>query len=572
MRRVLSVLRSFNIDDFILRDLSIKSYSKHILISIFLFVVICIIIPFYYETGSESHFKIIYSGVFSGNPQGIFKSFGAHIFIGDIISFLYNQFPVVKWYDIFISVVYGILIGQVSLLFNSFFTKSNLAFKVITVSILIFLFQNVINLDPLRISLFLSVSSLLILLNYKLSYFLKVWLFLMFVLGLLVRIESGVLALVFVTLAELFYKGFNRFQYKKFSLYYIVLFLLLCLINLPNSEEDEEYLRIRPYQFALWDYYNKYPEVKFESKSDSVIFYSTTYAFMADREKINVDFFKRIGLKTTDKKPSDIVNYLIMIPNQLDRLDDYFYQYIICQSLLWLYLVLIIFLAHFIYRRHIPNLLMTMTILSVLLIIAVIMKMEMRLFFALLSLIVLLIYFYGSITKTSKTSHIPMWLSIIVGVIVVVFSLKTTSQYIRYNTEYYQSMHQAKLEIAKLPASSLVFLDLATTIHWYSFLFEDDVPLSCQVIPLDNGLIYLTKGHQQKLKTIFDCLEFECYMDRIMNMNETYFLAVPERKNIIENYMLTVYDKSIELNPIYTTVKSSNLEIPSISIYSVSRK
>src|SRR5690606_11832565 len=117
--------------------------------------------------------------------------------------------------------------------------KIKLPIRIIIMSIFFFLAENIIKLDPLRISLLLTVSSMILMINYKMSKMLCIWVFFIFIIGLLIRIESGLLAIVLVTIAEIVYKGFKKIQYTKFSLFYFVLLIILVFINLPIDKEDE---------------------------------------------------------------------------------------------------------------------------------------------------------------------------------------------------------------------------------------------------------------------------------------------------------------------------------------------
>lgn len=570
MRNFLSDLIIVNTQKLEIESLSLNKYLKYIFVTTIVFFILCIVFPFYYETGSESHFKIIASGIFTGNPQGIFNSFGAHIIIGKVMAFFYRIIPNFYWYDFFICSLFGILIGHILLIFSVGKNAGN-SFKILIVGIFLFSSINFIILDPTRLSLLLVATSIILLLNFNMSLTLRFWVLMMFIIGVLIRVETGVLAVIFVTIAEIAYKGFSKRYFRKFSYFYIILILILGFINLPVNDEEVQYLKIRPYQFALWDYYNEFPEVVLESESDSVIFYSATKSFMADESKINEDFFKRVGLNTTDKTPLDILNYLKKIPSQLSRSIEYYVVFVQHQTLVWLYLILmiVIFLIHF--KRFIPTILVVGSILISLITISVLMKMESRLFYSMITLLLILTFFYGTTTSSMDRFQIPLSISFLIFLISSFQLITSSNQYLKNRSAYTNKINQLKAELAKIPKSSVVFLDLTSTIHWYNYMFEKEIPLYCNVIPMDNGLIYLTKSQQNKLEQTFGCHDFPCYIERFVNMENAYFLASPDRKSLFDNYMSTVYNTQINFSENHYIDSDEIYNIPRLSIYSLSK-
>lgn len=552
--------------------ISISTYSKFIGISILVFSCLSYFFPFYYDTGSESHFRIIASGVFSGEPQGIFNTFGAHLWIDKGAAYLYKYLPSIDWYDTYLAFLHGILLGQILLvLLKPSKSKISKEFYLISLSSLVFLSQGFVQQDPLPLSLLLCSTSMLLILNYRLSTILYAWILLMFLLGLFVRIESGVLAVLIVTISDSLYKGVSRRLLKSFVSFFAILLSVLFLINLPINQEEAEYLKMRPYQFALWDYYNEYPEVQLTNPVDSVIFYSATKAFMADKTKTNEAFYRKIKLNSTDKTPKDFLNYIVKIPYQLNRAVDYFNEFVLHQKLLWLSLFFMIGVVIIYYQRTLATIIVAVGMFSMLAVISVIMKMETHLFLSLLSLLVLLVFYYSQYTSkiSQKSIHI-IWF-VIALLLSCLYITTSTIRYIGEKSAYAKAMELTKIELSKLPKSSIVFLDLATTIHWYSYLFEKEIPMQCTVLPLDNGLIYMTQSHQNKMMTTFGCNEFPCYMDKFLGMKGAYYLTVPERKEILETYMEVVYHQPIDFEAQFTVDLKENSLVPPITLYTVSK-
>ncbi|MCO5249559.1 MAG: hypothetical protein M9887_11510 [Chitinophagales bacterium] len=551
--------------------ISISTYSKFTGISILVLGSLCYLFPFYYDKGTESHFKIITSGVFSGKPQGIFNSFGTHIQLDKWRAFFYTYFPSIDWNDISIVILNGILLGQLFLLLTPFLKKKTLPSFLLFFAAIVFISQSFIQQDPLPLSLLLCSTSMLLILNFRLSKILYAWILFIFLLGLFVRIESGVLAVLIVTLSDYLYKGVNKRQFRNLFIFYAILLSVLVLVNLPINKEDADYLKMRPYQFALWDYYNKYPEVQVTNLSDSVIFYSATQAFMTDKTKTNEAFYRKIKLNSTDKTPKDFLNYIVKIPYQLNRAVDYFNEFVLHQKLLWLSLFFMIGVVIIYYQRTLATIIVAAGIFSMLAVISVIMKMETHLFLSLLSLLVLLVFYYSQYTsKISPKSIHTVWF-VIALLLSCLYITTSTVRYIGEKSAYAKAMQLTKIELSQLPKSSIVFLDLATTIHWYSYLFEKEIPMQCTILPLDNGLIYMTQSHQDKLMATFGCNEFPCYMDKFLDMKGAYYLTVPERKEILETYMKVVYHQPIDFEAQFTVDLKENRLVPPITLYAVSK-
>ncbi|MCZ2393634.1 MAG: hypothetical protein LC105_07260 [Chitinophagales bacterium] len=551
--------------------ISVSTYSKFTGISILVFFFLCFFLPFYYDTGSESHFKIITSGVFSGKPQGIFNSFGTHIQIDKWRAFLYTYYPSINWYDLSLVVLNGILLGHLLLLLISFLKIKSWPSYSLSFITMVFIAHSFIQQDPLPLSLLLCSTSMLLILNFRLSKILYAWILFIFLLGLFVRIESGVLAVLIVTLSDYLYKGVNKRQFRNLFIFYAILLSVLVLVNLPINKEDADYLKMRPYQFALWDYYNKYPEVQVTNLSDSVIFYSATQAFMADKTQTNEAFYQKVKLNSTDKTPKDFLNYIVKIPYQLNRAVDYFNEFVLHQKLLWLSLFFLIGVIIIYYQRTWATIIVAVGIFSMLAVISVIMKMETHLFLSLLSLLVLLVFYYSQYTSKISQKSIQIIWFVIALLLSCLYITTSTIRYIGEKSAYAKAMELTKIELSKLPKSSIVFLDLATTIHWYSYLFEKEIPMQCTVLPLDNGLIYMTQSHQDKMRATFGCNEFPCYMDKFLGMKGAYYLTVPERKEILETYMKIVYHQPIDFDAQFTVDLKENRLVPPITLYTVSK-
>lgn len=522
-------------------SLSSFKYLTYLFLCTVAFFIISHLFPLYFETGSESHFKIICSGIFNGSPQGIFTTFGAHIFISDAMAFLYSQMPGYQWFDIFICIAHGILLCHLLLLFNTLNINENSSKYSWLISVSLFLSLNFISLDPTRVSILLTASSMMFLMNFRLTPIMKSWMFLMFILGILIRSESGVLTLALVTFFELYIKGFGQQMVKKLSVFVVVLMPILFAINYPADEEEASYLKIRPYQFALWDFYSEFPDIKLKSKSDSVIFYAATQSFMADESKINEAFFKRVALKKTDKYPSDMLNYFQNIGIQLQKAKEYLTNFLWDIKIFWLLIFLIGLSISGVSKEYWHGWIFLISCSMVLFAIGVLMKMEIRLFYPVMSLWLLASIFYTQVKYKEIRLNLPKIMLTLLLLLSIYHFLSTNSVYYREKQAQRNEIKAVRNQVVNLSATSYVFLDLHSTINWYSYLFQKVSAYDSKIIPLDNGLIYLTNSHQRYLKETFGTQKFPDYLLKAVAGGDSYLMASVYRKDIIETYMQTVY-------------------------------
>lgn len=505
--------------------------------------------PLYYETGNDIHARIVCSGTFSGVPEGLVSSYGCFVVLSDVYAWFYRHFPGAPWFDIFNVVFLSAMLTQCWLLLRPLIINRIPGFRLIAFALLIFLLQNIIQSEPTRTSMLLTATATVLLFKVKeAGFILRAWLYLMIVAGLLMRVESGLIGVVVAHFAVLLFTAdWKRLMLQNMPVYLFLAFLLL-FINWPRNNAEAQYLSIRPYQFTLWDYHPEHPGIRLKTKNDSIKYYTARRSFLADDERLTPAFFDRIGLKKTDKTPADIASYLQVGPAQIERLQRYFAIYIQERWGIVLFFLIGLSLVIYVSAQRRKVVLLASSVIAAICFMAVFMKMEMHLYYPLLCLGILL---PTSLTRWQVEHHqekvLKLGAYLAIGVLLLGL-IPESMQFYKRKVAIDKDMRCLKEEIEMLPKESVVLLNLVPLSNWHMRFFKEK-PLSPKStkIPLDNGLLFVQKEHQNLLIKNFGCNQLSCYFKNILDASDLYMVSDQERLEMIVSYLFYVHGFKLEI-------------------------
>lgn len=511
---------------------------------IILLRVIAGIFPWYFETGNDIHAALVTSGVFTGYPDGLISSYGCFILISDLLAMLFRALPGIAWFDWFtLAVLSCIVVNILWIVCSKESGKGWTSFLVPAVLILLLL-PNLIMIEATRTAMLLSGTSLLLLVlrGEAMGRPMKFWLYLLIISGLLVRIEAGLLAVAFVSLALLLLRG-KRTQLIRYSVFLApAVIVILLFINFPRNAEESRYLAIRPYQFSLWDYNKLEQDAVLESRADSVRFYTATRMFLGDEEELSPNFFDRIGVKPADKTPRYFLSYFYNYHEKLERLTEYA-EYYFSNHVLYI-LALCVFTALLctvsVNWRHILLVLIGVVILLSML--ALFMKMELRLFYPATTLAILCMYVISARSEGGSPSGTGL-LAVLLVLLSLVYVMMQYTDYNKSKAQYEASVVRARSALGNLPLDAVVLVNKQPYIYWYPRLFfrqtgQQDTRL---LVPVDNGLLFIQKGFRKFLVRHFGCYNMSCYLPELMNRDHLYFLSDQSRMELMATYFREVH-------------------------------
>jgi hypothetical protein len=525
-------------------DLSItgKSYLCVLLPAFASILIVSQLFPFFYETGNDVHARIVSSGTFSGLPEGLLSSYGCFVLLSKAYAGLTIWFPAINWFDLFGIFFLSVMVCHFIILLRIVTFGKDIYFKVAGISVMLLLLLNLVQSEPTRTGMLISGSSLLLLYKFdqRLSPALRIWIYSMIISGLLIRVESGLLALVLVQLSAYITQQDKLSIFKKSLPVNLLTVILLIFINWPTNAAEGRYLDIRPYQFTLWDYHNEHDNVILNSKTDTVKLATAKRSFLADEEALSPSFFESIRLQPTDKTPGDLLNYFQNTPEQTARMAEYFEKYVLGYPFLSVaYILLLLFLWN---RVGSPVKILTQSVLFLISIavIAFFMKMEWRLYYPLLSLSLLTIFTLP--TQRAKIIGPDKLLALLLLLTAAANTFTVSVYYYARKTAIKKELQVARNALSSLPLDAIVLLDKNSLINWYGYYFQkvnmNELPL---IIPYDNGLLFTQNSHKEFLRSTLGCSDFECVTRSSLLSNNTYLLADDNRKQLLVNYLREVY-------------------------------
>jgi hypothetical protein len=376
---------------------------------------------------------------------------------------------------------------------------------------------------------------------------LRFWLYIMIACGLLLRVESGLIGVLISQIGILLFTTEGKRCFLQNVPVYVFILALLFFINWPRNAAEQQYLSIRPYQFTLWDYHPAHSGLKLLSIKDSIKYATARRSFLADDEMLTPAFFESIGLQKTDKTPADFAGYLQVSPEQRTRMLRYFDVYIKDRCGIFFFFVMALMQLLYISKQRKQILLLTGLNLGGLILMAIFMKMELHLYYPLLCLSLLLPY---TLSNYHVEHHQEKVLKVgaYLGLAALLWGL------IPENIQFYKrkrsldlEMKAVKAELSIMPEKTIVLVFKTPLVNWHMRMFQKEPDVGNAVrLPVDNGLLFVQKEHQNFLKAQLGCSELGCYIHAAMNAPEVFILSDSTRHEIMCRYIRQMHGISFK--------------------------
>jgi hypothetical protein len=537
--------------------MSLKSNS--FLLQLLLGTIACIIVAmasggFIYDGGSDVYTERLISGYITSVPEHFMFTFGFHLFTGYLLKWCYVLFPNFPWYDSWSLLLILFAYGLGALWLKAKLEKQYSWLILPLYSLL--MFENIRYIEITKTAYFLSLFSLLhLLLPAKLlTKKSKLFFILSFTLGLFTRCEAGFLAiLTSIPMVVSFSYPLNILGIKNMIQQYFLLAPILVftvlVLNVPWTSEDELYLKIRPYQFTLWDFKEADNTYCAENSKDSTILFAAQNSFMADTKNMNADFFKKNCVIAKDKTLFSLQNYFRDSSQLVSKfsigLSLQLHKY-------WsaFFFLLTVLVASAIPRNErktifVPLLIFSSYALILIISIAALMKTEDHVMLPLISTVwfaVIFLFF-----RKNQNAYLVACCFLFFEI----FSL--ISLYDKIHQRELESNQMAVLEkeIELLPQNSIVCFDLYTLVKLHSKLFSKDrIQRTIEPYSFDNGFIYLCESWKAKTKKLFGSGDLE----KVFNSNfvatnrDVYFVFMENRNKLFERYSRDVFRHELKFH------------------------
>lgn len=427
-------------------------------------------------------------------------------------------------------------------------------------------------LDPLlpfefsKTAMLLSITGLHILTEQARLHFKVIGVFLVS-LGFLIRPEPGVISMIIFTLNILLNFSISRNKLTVMALPLLsITFLSIVFLNSERSKADEYYKEFRKYEYALVDFRKGLTNEERLDTVEIVKLQAGQEYFFADREELNLAFFKDLDVKGIDKSPISLIQEFCSFGWIVDgwngftqgffELKFHFITMIITSLLLWekqrtmawlvgLSLLIIMSFSVFLKTEHH---FITSTIMVALLLTGVSTDKTPTENFANIfpkQILITLLMTALSVLMLLEKSHF-------------VSSSKKTS-------EYYQLVQNRLKDFE--PSSLVLNISFWDKLHYQ--LFSAIQPSGYnEMMIVDGGILYLNDNYQELMFNRSRKSEFKDQFLYLVN-TEKLFVSSSERMDLITNYVNTVHN----LNLNYSTIalfSSPSLQIPTIGLHKFS--
>lgn len=265
---------------------------------------------FYYEF-YESLFTALLSGSLTPEVQYNNLFYFGHVGLSHIYSWFYTIAPKISWLNYF---SYLYLITATFLIIKPFFNFSKLGWFIYSLAAFILWIsaEHFILLNLTRVSMLLTFGSLFALifspeLDKKTNYFKSIFLLLISTLGILTRVESGILIIVIIILFLTIYyppEISNKKKRTLLKLLYPILLIVFCTawFKIDIKTSDEFYKQIEPnLEYELMVRNNILEISSMKNARDSVR-YMAVYDGMWGDAKTNDLYFLKSLIKHEDFK------------------------------------------------------------------------------------------------------------------------------------------------------------------------------------------------------------------------------------------------------------------------------
>lgn len=526
-------------------------FAQSFFISLIINAFVYVLFGFYFETGSEAYAQIIHNGEIIGKPESLLNNYGVYVLITHVFKGLYSVYNGIEWFSIFLFLSVTLILTNVIYFIRKEVKIDFLPIQLITWMILILSLESLIMIESIRLSFLMVSTSMLVLYSLKKngskSLLKYIYIYILIFIGLCIRIESGLLAFIFMLIPMLIMNFEFKLVLKLFSPVFTFILSLSLFLNYSFNDSDRQYAEVRPYQFVMWDFAPEYYPDNLSSKKDSVIYKTSKQFFFGDSENINPEFFERVGVSKADKTPTGIFG--LIKHAKIYKLQRYFkmnYEFLLFY-LASLFILYIILFVHIINRKMILLILLytTLTVLTL----SMLMKMEHRLLQSIvLSSLLLLIYKVHNFGNRIVANKLKFQTSFLIVLLIsfTCFTLTRVYNYYEERSQMFRNMEVLKNVTAGEVDSSFLQLDLVSLINWnikMKIMRSNELGLSNNLLVLDNFTLFCHQSQKEKLIENFGDANFgSFYKNQAENSSYYYLISSHARKLMMQNYIYEIYD------------------------------
>lgn len=514
---------------------------------------------FYYETNDDVQMELFFRGITV--PEGSWDLYYWHRFTGYLFLLLYSAIPALPWYGILMylflflaAVNYFIIIKTI--MASHKLWKSYLIFFAFYIFVL---FENIVLLNFLRVSILLALSGFLLMAVYRpltknkhSKILLTLYSFICCLLSVQIRPEGGQLlvGLLFIMLGFFFLmenKIVKTYLYAWIVLSTAVLLILGYdkLIETPERTADEKTI---PYIQTLINY--QHPE-NLRSMEDSLKINIALSGFFWDGDVMDQNFYHSV---------TPLKNYFDLLHTDVSRFTSALYHqlFILLKNhimIAFIYsMILMAFLINFYKNNHIKQLflfiIMHGSFWAMMTIVNVYYKMPHRLFTPMLVFIVLINLLLTHWLKNVKISLPPLFSKIIVVVSITALII------------HFYKTHQRGVFLQTRCERNYEFIKNTCSINDYLIFYTHDAlsvfngldPL--KMTPLSDKNTYIISGwfnwyHAFRDKILLICSSYK-FIDLINYTYAHQHMIISSDRNIelIINHIKIFYKKNIRIETV----------------------
>ncbi len=523
-------------------------------LNLFLFGLLYLGYGFYYEAGNG-----VYSNLFSGSyADEPFNNFyyQTMVFVSYALAFLYEEIPALPWYDLY---GYSLLLISSTLVSYILFEllckyKINLVAKLLVILFVftIIVAPNIVFLNQTRISIFVPAVALIFwsFLNGRKqegSFITSIHYYsciLLFLLGAMVRLEGGLLALAIVFVYEFLTSAKKTSSILQFSIPSLLMFAVILMFVFIAKNSNEFNWKIEPdIEYQISDRQNVVPINEMQNAKDSAKYIMATNWIVNDPNNISVEFLESIIAKS--KVRPDAKGYMIFrLKHMIGRHYVIFLLFLLC-----------ILLCFYYFFNHEIKLLQLITIvlfngfiISILIGIMVSVKMEDKIWIPVLSISILLNIIYvlnRTHLNTQPIKESSKWYLVLCFFIFSILGCRYLNSMIQPNKSALKKSLAFINTINEDVSEKYLMLDVSSIHYTYTAPFNN-VHFSNRFILLlyNLGSLSLTPQYKTYLDGVCQCNSSdygEMYEFLYSKKEDVAILGKKNSLKLTENYLADVY-------------------------------
>jgi hypothetical protein len=283
----------------------IRFFNIYVLPAI-LFGTSYVVFGFYYGDNDDPLIEALIRGLFFSHP--VTEFFWCHRITAILYARLYQLFPNIPWYGIFMQALLFLAITNYFVLIHrhveKFITNYALLTPLLIIFYLVFFLDSVIFIFFTKVAILLAASSILLIIDGTLKgedvqrplYWHFGWYFFLFIFGFLTRPQAGVLCIILLVPFAILYNPGKRVLLRAVCVF-VALISIVGLLKIYDyitwTEGSGYYLSVSPYIHNIYDF--RYEGKNLDGPQDAMKYRAITSLALADRENINVGFLSRIS-------------------------------------------------------------------------------------------------------------------------------------------------------------------------------------------------------------------------------------------------------------------------------------